>query len=437
MAKKSIYRRLYVSVCLLFVAFALLVSATLQFEQLNNGLLTLFTLIFVTVLAFLFKWQLSPLSKSLTALDDGIKSFNDNDFSLTIQNQHFVEVEKVINIYNELATVLRNERMDIFQRELLLDTVIQSTPVALILTNRAGSIVYSNASAKHLFDQSNKLNGTNFFSLLSSLSPELKKATENQYNGLVTEISDEQSMVYNVNCQRFMLNGREHNLYLYKNMTAEISRKETDMWKQVIRLISHELNNSLAPIASLTRSAKKIIEKPEHTHMLHDVLETIGNRTNHLHQFISQYAEFSRLPQPNIKAVDLKAFFNNIASFSEVKCELDIYRQQASFDAGQIEQVVINLIKNAKESGSAIEDVGFKLQQQANLLTFTIYDRGCGLTDTQMQQVLLPFFTTKSTGTGVGLALCNEIVNSHGGNLRLNNRDHGGLAVSFSLDLSQ
>jgi nitrogen fixation/metabolism regulation signal transduction histidine kinase len=78
-------------------------------------------------------------------------------------------------------------------------------------------------------------------------------------SGLITDSNDDQSVIYNVDCRKFFLNGREHILYLYKNMTHEIARKESDMWKQVIRLISHELNNSLAPISSLTRSAQKFL----------------------------------------------------------------------------------------------------------------------------------------------------------------------------------
>ena len=111
-------------------------------------------------------------------------------------------------------------------------------------------------------------------------------------------------------------------------------------------------------------------------------------------------------------------------------------REQAIFDAGQIEQVIINLVKNAKESGSELTDVSFEMKQQSRQLIFNVFDRGTGLSAKQQQQALLPFFTTKPTGTGVGLALCNEIVIGHQGKLRLYNRQQGGLCVSFSLELT-
>jgi nitrogen fixation/metabolism regulation signal transduction histidine kinase len=436
MLKKSLFRRLYFSTALLMVGYgSILINLPKPIGFLSADV-WLTTLGFLLLLVLAFRWNLAPLVKSLAAVDNGIEAFKDSDFSLTIHDKNYAEVGNLVRIYNELATVLRNERMDIFQRELLLDTVIQSTPVALVLTNSRGKVVYSNIAAKQFLKQRQKLEGADFTELQQQLSPSLQAAVIERVNGLVTDIEDEESIVYNINCQQFMLNSREHFLYLFKNMTVEISRKESDMWKQVIRLISHELNNSLAPIASLTRSAQKIIKQPEHIHLLDEVLETIGNRASHLHGFIEQYATFSRLPKPSLKRVELRRFYQQIETLIGVDCHYDVFREQANFDAAQIEQVIINLVKNAKESGSALADVSFSMSQQGSQLTFMVCDRGTGMSSIQQQQALLPFFTTKPTGTGVGLALCNEIVSGHQGKLRLVNRDNGGLCVSFSLELS-
>jgi nitrogen fixation/metabolism regulation signal transduction histidine kinase len=436
MTNKSLFTRLFITTCSLFVFYALLLSHFITNNDLFGPSSITLTIITLLLLAYLFNHYLSPISQSLSAIDNGISAFKDNDFSLTVHNKKFVEINKIINIYNELANVLRSERMDIFQRELLLDTVIQSTPVALVLTNSRNSIVYSNIAARELFKQTKKIDGARFETLYSELSETLRKATLAKASGLVTDTHHEQNIIYNVDCRQFMLNGSEHSLYLYKNMTSEISRKETDMWKQVIRLISHELNNSLAPISSLTRSAQKIMNQPEHIHMLNEVLETIGKRTKHLHDFISDYAQFARFPKPDVKPVSLKSFFLDIERLLDVNCQFDVNFKTANFDAGQIEQVLINLVKNAKESDSPLEDIELNLTQHANLITFSVCDRGAGLTDKQMKQVLLPFFTTKPSGTGVGLALCNEIIKSHHGELKLTNRKHGGLCVSFSLNLA-
>jgi nitrogen fixation/metabolism regulation signal transduction histidine kinase len=436
MLKRSLFLRLYLATAFVLLSYGAVLFALAKEVSFIGIEVMLVSACFLLVLLLVSKWCLAPLVKTLSAIDNGIDAFKDNDFSLTIHNQNYSEISSLIQIYNELSTVLRNERMDIFQRELLLDTVIQSTPVAMVLVGSNNRVVYSNLAAKEMFCQNKKLEGDDFTKLLANLTPVLQAATLEKNEGLVTDLQDEQALVYNINCQQFVLNGREHLLYLYKNMTSEISRKETDMWKQVIRLISHELNNSLAPISSLTRSAQKIITQPEHSHMLYDVLETIGNRASHLHGFIEQYASFSRLPKPKFKAVILKTFYQQIETLVGVNCCFDVVREQAMFDAGQIEQVIINLIKNAKESGSELTDVGFEMKQQGKQLTFNVFDRGTGLSAKQQQQALLPFFTTKPTGTGVGLALCNEIVIGHQGKLRLYNRQQGGLCVSFSLELT-
>ena len=437
MPNKSLVGRFFITI----VSAILLYAGTIVYLSTQNELTPTLVLslsaCLILVVMVAFYLHVFPLTQTMQALDNGVNAFKDNDFSITIKKQPFRELSSLVNIYNELAAVLREERMDIFQRELLLDTVIQSTPVSLVLTNSRGVIVYSNLSARALFQHTKSIEGLLIADVVDNLSVALRSATVQKYNGLVTDHKNEDAITYNINCREFSLNGRMHHLYLYKNMTSEMSRKESEMWKQVIRLISHELNNSLAPIASLTKSARKIIKSPEHFDMLEDVLETIGNRSGHLHEFISQYANFARLPKPDVKSWALAPFFNGISNLVDVGCQITSDVSHASFDAAQIEQVLINLVKNAKESGSPPEEIGINVTQEANDLVISVFDRGSGLSESQMQQAMLPFFSTKPTGNGIGLALCNEIVANHDGKLHLFNRDNGGLCVSFSLNLFQ
>ncbi len=433
--KKSLHWHLFLKLALLIVAYAGFIYLGSLYSTQPVLWLLLATIVFLAILALSLNSLLSPLTDVLRAVDNGIDAFKDGDFSLTIHKNGYREIENIASLYNELAGILREERMNIYQRELLLDSVIQSTPVAMVLTNSKGYIVYSNAAAKQLLQMRQRLDGNNFSELLKHLPSELRQATLQKYDGLVTQNLAEQKLVYHVSCQLFQLNGNSHNLYLYKNLTSEMNRKEIELWKRVIRMISHELNNSLAPIASLSNSAKQIIDQPEHLHMLREVMDTISSRAQHLTQFINDYAKFAKMPQPKPEKVELATFSQHLQTLLQVNCHFDVHYQHAYFDPAQIEQVLINLVKNAKESGSAPEDIGFQLIQQAKKLNFTVFDRGAGLSDSQMQQALLPFYTTKEKGSGLGLALCNEIVSAHGGKLRLFNRDHGGLCASFELEL--
>ncbi len=405
----------------------------------NNALwpllLNLATILIVWVVFSIFTRSIKQV---VDTLELGVKCFEDNDFSITIQNKRHDELGRIIDAYNNVAQTIRKERMNLYQREILLDTIIQQTPLALILTDMSGVVVYSNEAAQGLFKQKEPLDGIIFSTLIKALPDALKQATIEKHQGLYSHQDEQHKIVYYLNCQMFTLNEAEHYLYLYKNMTTEISRQEIDLWKNAIRLMSHELNNSLAPISSLTNSAKDILtEKPHHADMLPDILDTISQRTSRLHTFIDQYARFARLPLPSLKTVDLRDFIAIITRLCEFQLTSQIPDVQLSIDQGQMEQVLINLLKNAKESGSAVEDVGLLvvLDEPNHNVVFSITDRGPGMSEAQLQQSLLPFFTTKQQGTGLGLTLCNEIVTAHGGVLRLNNREGGGLEIRFSLGL--
>jgi signal transduction histidine kinase len=263
----------------------------------------------------------------------------------------------------------------------------------------------------------------------------MRQATIDRRDGLFTEMLRDEAVVYSLNCQKFLLQNQIHHLYLYKNLTTEISRNEIALWKQVIRLISHELNNSLAPISSLTSSAKKILRQQEHLDMLPEMLDTIERRAQRLFEFTRQYARLARLPAARKQPVMIAEFLGDIAKICDVVVETDVQTDTLSMDSAQIEQVLINLVKNARESGSEQDEVRLSVKQIGNEVQFEVTDRGDGLGDEQLSQAMLPFYTTKKKGTGIGLPLCNEIITGHGGRLRLGNRDGGGVQVRFSIPL--
>lgn len=438
MIKRSLYFRLFLGIAMLLIIQGIALLCMVQ-AQADIYLWTpLITLVLMGLTAGLVQVFMQPFGQLISSLEVGVRSLKDNDFSVTIHNKHYHEFTLVIDTYNELQQVLRHERLSIFQRENLLETVIQATPVALILTNAQGRIVLSNVAAKTLLNYQKKLNGELFSQVIEGMPPGILEATLNQTDGLITESRNNEIICYSLICQQVTLANQVHSLYLYKNLTSEISRKENDIWKNAIRLISHELNNSLAPIKSLTASAKKIIEQVEHHHMLPEIFDTIGNRVQNLHKFLSQYADYARLPSPQHKAVNLIRFIANVERFSQLKVMHQALELTANFDPVQVEQVLFNLIKNAKESGSLIDNIALSITQSENALTFTLVDGGCGMTDQQLQQALLPFFTTKASGSGLGLALCNEIIIAHHGKLKLENRSaqQQGLRVTFTLPLN-
>ena len=238
--------------------------------------------------------------------------------------------------------------------------------------------------------------------------------------------------MFHVSRRRFTLNTREHKLILFKQLTRELARQELATWKKVIRVISHELNNSLAPVASLAHSGAELLRRGKPAR-LPEILGTIEERARHLEGFIRGYARFAKLPAPRLEAIAWREFVARLATQIAFTVEGALPEEMARVDPGQLEQALLNLLKNAHESGSAPEDVRLSVRRGPGLVRIEVLDRGSGMNDAVLTNALVPFYSTKRTGTGLGLALAREIAEAHGGRIALNNRDGGGLSVALFL----
>ena len=216
----------------------------------------------------------------------------------------------------------------------------------------------------------------------------------------------------------------------------ELSRAEVATWKRVIRVLSHELNNSLVPISSLAHSGAELARRGD-TARLPQVLASIGERAAHLHGFLSGYASFAKLPAPRREPVAWPPFLARLATLRAFRLDSAPPMQPGWFDPAQVEQALLNLVKNAHESGSDPDEIALRLTQVggpgAGGWRIEVLDRGPGMSEAVLAQALLPFYSTKRHGTGLGLALAREIVEAHGGRLRLANREGGGLCVTLVL----
>jgi two-component system nitrogen regulation sensor histidine kinase NtrY len=365
-----------------------------------------------------------PWSRVLRAVSDGIVSMRDHDFSVSIRRISNDELGDLVTAYNALGDLLRRERLDLHQRELLLDTVIQTTPLVMVLTNSAGRIVYSNIAARQLFHGGRKLEGLDFMTLLEQSPAPLREALTGNADTLFTMEVDGEPQVYHLSQRRFHLNAQPQQLLLLKQLTRELAAQEVVVWKKVIRVIAHELNNSLAPITSLAHSGQVLARQPDPA-QLDRVFTTIGERAAHLASFIDGYARFAKLPTPRPAPVEWSQFMARLQGAMPFQLEGVLPLRQGSFDASQMQQVMINLLKNAAESGSRPDDITVCVRDRVESFLIEVADRGTGLAENVLRDALLPFYSTKATGTGLGLTLCREIVEAHGGRLSLANRPDG------------
>src|SRR5690606_18370114 len=169
------------------------------------------------------------------------------------------------------------------------------------------------------------------------------------------------------------------------------------------------------------------------TGRLESIFATIEERARHLEGFIHGYARFAKLPTPRLAPVSWPLFVERLRSQVAFAVDGELPDTPTRRDQAQMEQALLNLLKNAHESGSPPEDVMLRVRRQAGVLRVEVLDRGSGMNDAVLANALVPFYSTKRSGTGLGLALAREIAEAHGGRLSLGNRADGGLCVTMVL----
>lgn len=413
---------------------ALLVLATAWAAR-ELSLLSTLALALALGLAFALvaiRRERTPAAEHLRALSMLVSAWSDSDFATSIREPADPDLLELTRALNALGGQLRNERQRLVQRELLLDTVVQNTPTALVLTDPRERVVYGNLAARELFGVPGKLEGHAFADLVARLPEALAEPLRTGQDGLVTLTVDGEEDVFHLTRRSFELHGRRHQLTMLRRLTRELARQEVATWKKVIRVISHELNNALGPIASMAHTGKVYAERGDKA-SLQKIFATIDERAHHLESFIGGYARFAKLPSPRLLPVPWEALLDSVVQAQSARVLHPLPEALAQVDRAQIEQVLINLCKNAVEAGSPPDQVEIQVQDAGNMFLLQVRDRGSGMSDTVLEQALLPFYSTKRAGTGLGLALAREIAEAHGGRIRLANRPDGGLVVSIWL----
>jgi len=399
--------------------------------------LTLLTLLVVglPLSAWLIARLLRPLDVVVSGVADGIRSFRDHDFSVRLAYRSDDELGELVRLYNDVGGLLQEERHLLRQRELLLQTALDRSPAAIMLVGPTGRIVYGNREARQLLLGGAPLEGRSYGELRDGCPPAMQEVMASDTDGLFTVREGDRAETFHLSRRSFRLNYRRHELLLLRRMTGELGRQEAEIWKRVLRVVSHELNNSLAPISSLVHSARIIATDPRHAHRADEVFVTLRERLDHLQRFLDGYARFARLPRPRPEAVDWSRFLETVQDFPQVRLVGTLPAGPGWFDPAQIRQVLVNLFKNAVEASEGLAggetEVGLRVESAPEGGAWIqVTDHGPGMDEETMRQALLPFYSTKQGGSGLGLALCREILEAHGGKIALQSRPGEGTVVT-------
>ncbi len=333
-----------------------------------------------------------------------------------------------------LEQQIEEQRGAAAERQALLQSIVDATPSAIVLLDEIGVIRFTNVVARELFFEGSAPEGQNFLMLLAAVPEPLRKALLADGDHIFSFGHHGESETYQVAKRHLTLGGEPHSLLTVRNMTVELSRQENAVLRKAIRVIHHEFANSLAPVISLLQSARAKLAKPDSAAKLEQMLTVIEDRVSHLNVFLSGFAALGRLPAPRLQEVEWAGFLERLRPVLD-----DIQLRPAPsgsgwFDPAQVQQILINLVKNAREAGSAGPDVVLEVVAAAEGgYRASVSDRGQGMNDDALDHAMVPSFTTKPNGSGMGLTLCREIVDAHRGRLRIGRREGGGITVSFWL----
>jgi two-component system nitrogen regulation sensor histidine kinase NtrY len=378
-------------------------------------------LIVVTWLAAAFAAR-ARLVHHLRTLSSLVMALREGDYSMRgrrpIRDDAMSEVLAEVNA---LAENLRTQRLSELEATALLQKVIQEIDVALMafdpeqvlrLVNRAGEKLLG-LPASQLIGQSAASLG-----IAKLLQGERRRRIEMPFPG------DEGP--WELRRTPFRQEGRAHELVVLANLRRALREEERLAWQRLVRVLSHEINNSLAPIQSIAVSVQELLRSaPQDGEWREDAsrgLEVIARRSEGLGRFLKAHAQLARLPPPTFGPVQVGSLVRGVASL-EKRIPIDVRNGpdvEISGDAVQLEQLLINLVRNATDA--ALETQGgvkVSWEDRAGRVEILVQDEGPGLAESA--NLFVPFFTTKANGSGIGLVLSRQIAEAHGGTLTLQN----------------
>jgi two-component system nitrogen regulation sensor histidine kinase NtrY len=348
---------------------------------------------------------------------------------------------------HDLAEHFRISRRSLEEQALLLTTVLENTEAAMLAFDLQGKVILCNKAFKQLVF-AKKIDSMDS---LMNCQPLLAQhiISLGQHNSGVLPITMEgEECSLMVSVSQASIKGQKVTLVMVHNIQQALTKQEAESWQQLIRVLTHEIANSITPIASLANSAQSLLEDAENLQGedLEDLafsLNTIDKRSQGLLNFIDSYRDLSQLPLPHIEAVDVKNLFaqssklfahqlNGVVLSIEVEPEKLIIHA----DKMQLEQVVINLLLNAiealEETSAPLITLRASLTNRGRIL-LQVIDNGCGILEDTQQNMFLPFFTTKPQGSGIGLALSKQIINRHGGHIAVTSTVRVGTTFTITL----
>jgi two-component system nitrogen regulation sensor histidine kinase NtrY len=361
------------------------------------------------------------LFQPLELITSGVEFMRDRDFTTRLRELGQPEMDSLIGVYNRMVDYLRAERIHIQEQHYFLDKILNVSPSAILILDYDEKVSFANPAAESVLQISlSKLQGK----LLSDLNTPLTLALSQipmSGSAVIPFRGVRKAKCYK---SHFLDQGHSRTFYLIEEMTEELRKTEKAAYEKLIRMMSHEVNNSLGAANSLLHSClhyKDQLRESDRT----DYETALGvaiSRTEHLSSFMKSFADIVKLPLPQRKFVNLLSLVKNIVSLlgaeltrRHINIVWDIQKEPEDIlmDEHQMEQVLLNILKNAMEAIGNDGSITLRFGKLNGKEFVAIEDTGSGISEEARGHLFTPFFSTKEHGQGIGLTLVQEILTQH------------------------
>lgn len=358
---------------------------------------------------------------TLKLIQAGAQAIEEQDFTSHFRKVDQVEMDQLIIVYNKMIDHLKDERIRLQEQNFFLDKILAASPSGILILNFDGQITLANVRAAQILQlPTSKLLGQTLLELKTPFAQFLAALAVNE--AAVLPLPGGRR----IKCQRseFLDRGFSRHFFLLEEMTEELRRSEKAAYEKLIRMMSHEVNNSIGATNSLLHSClyyKEQLQAEDQTDF-ENALNVIIDRTEQLNLFMNSFAEVVRLPQPKMSPTDVQAMLVNLEILMraesqkrrvEWRWELAESLEPIIMDKIQMEQVFVNILKNALEAIDKDGVITIKLSKTEQGSRLTIEDTGAGIAPETQAKLFTPFFSTKENGQGIGLMMIQDILTRH------------------------
>lgn len=391
-------------------------------------------------------YYLNRVNRKLTLFLESIR-YEDFSIRFSADNKLGKSFSMLNQQFNEVLEAFRQTRAEKEANLKYIDTIVQHISIGVLSFDADGRIELINPAAFRLLGIYRLRN----LQELKTVHPGLAELLMELPSGTKTLYATRQEQQLSIHAATVRLQGRLIKLISIQNIHSELQKKELEAWQNLTKILRHEIMNSVTPIVSLISTMQEIVDldiapgtpNQEGISDLREALQTVESRSKGIMNFVNAYRDYTTLPQPQFTTVNVKTLVNSVASLFQADMkqadirfllEIDADNTEIHADTSQLQMVLINLVKNAMD---ALEHtphgtISMKLYlNNAQQVCIEITDNGPGIDEDAMNKIFIPFFTTKKKGSGIGLSLSQQIIQMHGGQLKVISPGANGNGTTF------